>query len=256
MKDRLIRLRDWTFAALATLVAGNAHAQCELSVGWEPWPPYQFDDGQGGVTGVDGDLVSAILSEMDCSIQWVESSWNRQLKSVEAGELDAVIGASLTEERTAWGTFSEVYRRAANQLVVSREEAGRYPSLAAFLADGRILGVMREYHYGDEVMGLLAREEYRNQIQATTNAEANLQLLARGRIHGLLMDRFVAAHLIDKLELSEKIVPNALEVSADDLHVLFSKSSVDAADVARFNTVLARLKGDGTIQGIIDTYAK
>jgi polar amino acid transport system substrate-binding protein len=247
-------LRVLAFSGLL-LANQTVLAACEMSVGWEPWPPYQLLDESGDVSGVDGDLVSAIMSEMGCTVTWVEASWNQQLQSVESGSLDAAIGASRTPEREVWGLFSEAYRQSANNLVVTTDLAGQHASLEAFLEDGKILGVMLEYHYGDDVMALIGQQEYHSQIQETTANEANMKMLARGRLDGILMDKFVASTMRREMGVDDKVSSASIEVSADPIHMLFSKVSVSAETVGEFNGVLARLQADGTIQAILDKYS-
>jgi polar amino acid transport system substrate-binding protein len=238
------------------LGASTTLAACELIVGWEPWPPYQFANDEGQLTGVDGDLITAIGTEMGCKLSWVETTWKRQLAGIESGEISAVMSASHTPERAVFGRFSEIYRQSANHLVVSKALEGQYDSLEAFLDAGKKLGVMKDYHYGDEVMALLGRDQYGRQVQDTILSEANLRKLASGRIDGVLMDAFVISSLKREMGVADKLASSSIEVSTDGLHMLFSKVSVDQQTLDNFNTVLSRLQADGSIQKIIDQYSK
>lgn len=242
-------------AALMMLAAGAATA-CELAVGWEPWPPYQFEAEEGSISGLDGDLMNAIMAEMPCEASWVAATWKRQLEHLEAGKLDAALGASYTEARAAWGRFSESYRQAVNQLVVRSDLGGQYGSLQQFLAAGHKLGVMKDYHYGENAMALVADAAYADQIEVTVASEANILKLTSERVDGILMDAFVAAHLIREMDVADKVASETIEVSTDDIYALFSRASVDADTVARFNAVLADLKADGTIEEIIARYLR
>jgi ABC-type amino acid transport substrate-binding protein len=49
---------------------------------------------------------------------------------------------------------------------------------------------------------------------------------------------------------------SSIAVSRHDLHVLFSKASIDQRTVENFNTVLDRLKDDGILQKLIDKYSQ
>ncbi|MDX1569210.1 MAG: transporter substrate-binding domain-containing protein [Xanthomonadales bacterium] len=242
------------FGMVLLLVGSAAVGQCQLSVGWEPWPPYQFEAEDGSISGLDGDLMNAIMAEMPCEAEWMAATWKRQLERLQSGKLGAALGASYTPARAEWGRFSEPYRQAVNHLVVTPELDGQFDSLEAFLAAGHKLGVMKDYHYGDDVMATLANAAYSAQIEPTQASEANMLKLTSGRVDGILMDAFVAANLKHEMGVEDKVAAQAIAVSTDDIYALFSKASVDAATVERFNAVLAKLKADGTIQEIIGRY--
>ena len=61
-------------------------ASCALSVGWEPWQPYQLKVGDK-VTGLDNDLFSAIAAQAGCVVTFKERPWKRILEEVKLGEL-------------------------------------------------------------------------------------------------------------------------------------------------------------------------
>lgn len=242
--------------AIFCLPMMTAATACELIVGWEPWPPYQFEGDDGQITGLDGDLINAITTEMGCTLTWAQTTWKRQLAGVESGEYNAVMSASHTDERAVWGNFSDVYRQSANHLVLAKKLEGQFDSLESFLAAGKKLGVMKDYHYGDEVMVLLGSDQYRKQVQDTLAANANIKKLSSGRVDGILMDVFVISSLKREMGVADKLAAGSIEVSTDGLHVLFSKVSVDQPTLDRFNAVLSRLKADGTIQKIVDRYSQ
>ena len=243
------------FAGL-NMASPHGHAQCQLTVGWEPWPPYQYQSEDGTVVGLDADLMRAIADEMPCELEWVPATWKRQLERMKSGKQDAAVGASYTEDRTSWGRYSGTFRESVNHLVVAAALDGRYDSLEAFLSAGHTLGFMQDYHYGPEVMALLQSEAYADQLEATVATEANLLKLATGRVDGILMDAFVAASLKRGLDSAKaaRVGDQSIAVSGDDLHVLFSRASVSEDTADRFDAVLERLKADGTIQAIVDRY--
>ena len=227
---------------------------CELTVGWEPWPPFEFETADGQVSGLDGDLLATIAGEMNCTLTWVQTTWKRSLAAVESGEINLVMSASHTAERAVWGIYSESYRQSANHLVLGRDLQGKFDSLEAFLTDGKKLGIVKDYFYGEKVMEIIGADQYRKQVRDTLAANGNMKRLASGRVDGILMDAFVAKSLKRELGVEDKIAADSIEVSSHDLFVLFSKSSVEQQTVDEFNAVLARLKADGTIQRLFDQY--
>jgi polar amino acid transport system substrate-binding protein len=257
MPDSRIHKKDLFGLLLLVFIAVSpATTACELKIAWEPWPPYQQETDAGEVSGLDGDLLGAIVGEMDCTITWVQSTWKRSLQGVESGEISAVMSAIRTEDRAAWGRYSDVYRQSANHLVLGNDLEGQYDSLEDFLAAGNKLGIVKEYNYGNQVMALIADDQYKMQIRDTLAADANMKRVASGRVDGVLMDVFVASNLKREMSLADKIAASSIEVSSEDLHVLFSKASVDQQTVDDFNSVLARLRAEGALQILFDQYSQ
>ena len=253
------RFNNRKFLGLLLLVfsiSSPLASACELKITWEPWPPFEIETADGQVSGLEGDLLTAIVGEMDCTITWVQATWKRSLQDAESGKIDAVLSASYTEERAVWGRFSDVYRQSINHLVMGKDLGGRYGSLEAFLDAGKKLGIVKEYYYGEQVMALITAGQYRKQIYDTLAAEANMKKVASGRVDGALMDSFVASNLKQEMDVADKIAATSIEVSSEDLHVLFSKASVDQQTVDDFNNVLARLKADGTLKKLFDQYSQ
>ncbi len=64
------------------------------------YPPFNYLDEEGELTGFNVDLMRAICDELsvECSIQTV--SWNRLLPSLKEGEADAVIASIRVSEQT------------------------------------------------------------------------------------------------------------------------------------------------------------
>lgn len=256
MKNPKLYKRHFFGLMLLLLAASPITSACELNVAWEPWPPYEFATANGEVSGLDGDLLMAIVGEMDCTVTWVQKTWKRSLAGLESGEVSLVMSASHTEERAVWGRYSDVYRQSSNHLVLGKELQGQFASLEAFLDAGKKLGIVKDYYYGEEVLALISAEKYKKQVFDTLAANANMKKVASGRVDGILMDSFVASSLKREMGIVDKIAADSIEVSSHDLFVLFSKASVDQQTVDEFNKVLDRLKADGTIEQLLDKYSR
>ena len=42
---------------------------CELKITWEPWPPFEIETADGQVSGLEGDLLTVIVGEMDRKVE-------------------------------------------------------------------------------------------------------------------------------------------------------------------------------------------
>jgi len=242
-------MRRTLFAACALLsLAATPATACTLSMGWEEWQPYQYQQ-NGQLTGLDIDLVNAIAEEADCSVTFTEVPWARHLDRLAKGDLQLAAGASRTPEREGFAHFSAPYRTEAVALLTRSDAA--YDDLKAMLAAGGRLGVVREYEYGDAVADLIDSTAYGALVSAVDSDSTNYKKLLAGRIDGMLLDPYAAGALKTELGGATKI---AAVLTESPIHVMLSKASVEAATVERFNKALETLRSDGTYDAIVGRY--
>ena len=79
-------MRTLFLCLLAVLPLSSNAADCDgpYTSGWEPWEPYQYQQGDQ-ITGLDIDLVRAVVTNMGCEIAFKEMRWTRLLSEVEKG---------------------------------------------------------------------------------------------------------------------------------------------------------------------------
>ncbi|MDX1539646.1 transporter substrate-binding domain-containing protein [Arsukibacterium sp.] len=229
--------------------------QCSLTMGFDAWEPYQYMTVGNTVTGLDVELVRAVAAEMQCELNIVQGSWVELLGLLREGEIDFVLGASVTEDRQAFAYFSEPYRQEQFSLYVRADDVGLpVNSIEEFIAAGYKLGIVNEYYYGDELATLYASAEYRPQFVGAIISEMNMARLLDEEIDGLLEDSFVAASILRRKGLDDLIKPHQITLGNNDVYVMFSKASVEEQLVAEFNRGLAAIKQNGLYQQIMQRY--
>ncbi len=70
----------------------SAWATDEFVMGWESWEPFQYKNDQGEVTGLDIELISAIMGNIDRKISFKEMPWKRHLTLLEGGRVHIAAG--------------------------------------------------------------------------------------------------------------------------------------------------------------------
>ncbi len=227
---------------------------CELTIGWEDWPPYQYQvDGQ--LMGLDVELLTEIASGAGCTLQFREMPWARHLKEVEERRIDLAAGASRTPEREGFGWFSSPYRDERYALFLNRDARETwqpFTSLRELLAAGMRLGITRDYFYGDEFIEL--QKMFPQQIEAVRNDADNLPKLLRRRIDGFLSDPMVMNATLKERQLFDQVIyhPDFYLVTGD-IHILFSQR-VSPEVVSRFDASLRQLKESGRYAVIVGRY--
>ncbi len=236
--------------------ASDAASACALTVGWDPWEPYHYLAIGGQPQGLDIEIVGAVAEHAGCDLEFLQGGWDTLLRLLRAGELDLMLGATRTPAREDWARFSEPYRSESFRLYVldrqAEEFAGR--GLEALLEDGFRLGVTQGYYYGPGINRLIEQPGLENQVLEAPVGELNFTWLLDMQIDGFIEDPFVAAAIERRRRDAEPIVALPDELSEGQVAFMFSRESVDAGVVERFNAGISALRDSGRHQALLDQY--
>ena len=243
-------------AVFALTGCGEQSPPCQLTIGWDPWEPYQYQDVGGSVRGLDIELVEAMAESAGCGLMYEENDWAALLNRVREGAVDVILGATQTEDRASYGWFSDPYRSESFGLFVRSGEAANYSekTLVELLDKSFKIGVTNQYIYGDEVMALQDDPKYSAKFHGVTVGEANFERLRNFEIDGFLEDPFVAAAVIRRKGLHEDIEAHAIVIETGEVQLMFSRASVSEDIVKRFDAALAKIKQDGTHEKLMQKY--
>ena len=89
------------------------------------YPPFEFVNEEGTITGFDVELMNAIADEAGFEFEFVNTRWDGIFVALASGEFDAVISAAtITEERAEMVDFSDPYFDAGQVITVRADETG------------------------------------------------------------------------------------------------------------------------------------
>jgi polar amino acid transport system substrate-binding protein len=229
---------------------------CQLVLGWDPWEPYHYVDPLGQVQGLDIEIIEAAARRAGCGLHFEQGDWVTLLDMVQEGGIDFLPGATRTAARETYAHFSDPYRSERFALfgrsVESDSMDGRH--LESLLAAGKRIGVTEGYIYGEEVEALRDREEYADQFVTARIAELNMLRLVDGEIDAFLEDIYVASSILRRMGLSDQVEELPLQVELGEVHLMFSRVSVEEDLVKRLNAALTEIAEDGTIDRIVARY--
>lgn len=227
---------------------------CALRLGFEAWEPYQFMSLDNKASGLDIELMQAIADEMDCQLLTTQGTWVDLMAQLKVGDVDMLLGASVTPAREEFAYFSKPYRK--EQFVMFVRAAASLPetTLAEFLTAGKKIGIVSEYFYGTDFAELLADYKFKTQFIEASLSELNIARLLDEEIDGMIEDSFVARSMLRRKGLESQIARHAIELSSGDVFVMFSKKSVSAEQVSAFNDALTSIAKNGKYQQILDKY--
>jgi polar amino acid transport system substrate-binding protein len=236
-----------------------AESTCQFIMGYEQWKPYSYTNESNKVTGLDIELVQAIISNLGCKLTFQELvNWRRLLWSVEHGVVHIAAAADFTKERARWAYFSKPYRTSKVVMFVLKGTSKKYPflSLDTICNSDFKIGVSRGVYYGEHFNKLMKNPDFRKNIQEITMDKQNLKKLLNKRIDGFLEDSFAGMDLIRSNQVVDKIEIHPVHVNFADQYLLLSKKSVTPDMVDRINKSLAEIKAQGTYDKIINKYLK
>ncbi len=227
-----------------------------LVVGWENWPPYQYIDRLGQLIGLDIELLKAIADAAQCQIHFVEVPWKRHLYELKSGRIHIAMGASHNAERQVYALFSDPYRQETMALIVRTDQKQAYPlaRLEDVLQYPFSLGVTLGYHYGDEFNRLKQIPAFAARLQPVPHDQISYWKLLRHRLDGMLADPVTVSQQLKQMQLEDNLLRPLFNLYSNDIHLMFSKESVAAATVERFNRGLQRIRDNGTHARILRNY--
>lgn len=240
----------------AAQVASSTN-DCSFVMGFDIWEPYQFLDIRKQARGLDVDLLNLVAEDMQCTVEFKQDTWINLLNQLKTGDIDLVLGASMTDKRKEFAWFSDAYREERFQLYIRTSDVPkfRYADITGFMNSGKHLGIIGDYYYGEDMALLMENESLSPQFHSAIMSEINLARLLDEDIDGYLEDSFVGASLIRRRGLASLVAPHNINISNGPVYAMFSKKSVKQEDVERFNHSLNRIKENGQLDTLFRQYA-
>ena len=229
---------------------------CELTMGWESWAPYHYQEYGEKVKGLDIEMMDMITTETGCNISYQKGDWKVLLHKLKTGEIDLLTGASINDVRKQYATFSDGYRTESFQLYVRAGEVNKFEgyNMKELINNGFRLGVTMDYIYNDEVNSLQDNPENATKIIAVSTGLINYSKLSEGDIDGFLEDPVVGSSSIRRQGLEDQIELHPYIINTGDVHVMFSKVSVNEETIKGFNRALGKIRSDGRHQKLMNKY--
>ena len=94
----------------------------KIKFGYDDQPPYQFKGNNQRPSGLDIDIITAVLKEMNCSYNLRKISWKAHITRLKKGKYHLAGGASKNEERKKFADFSDTYRKESAIMLVQKNK--------------------------------------------------------------------------------------------------------------------------------------
>lgn len=241
-----------TQSAAATAAA----PPCKLRVGWDPWEPYQYQSADGSMQGLDVEIIRQIAADAGCELAFIRGNWGELLGRLREAEIHVLMAATPTEDRRAFAHFSPAYRSESFALYTRAEDAEAYAKLglAELVGQGRRIAVTDGYYYGEAATQLILGDETGKAFISAPLVELNYTRLIDGEVDALLDDPFVAAAVLRRKGLDQRITRHPLQIHSGEVSLMYSQAGVEEAVLKRLDRALMQRKTDGTLSKLIAKY--
>lgn len=212
------------------------------------WPPYVGEELED--YGFTSEIVTASFERMGYEVKIEFMPWARVLQEVEQGHYDAGFPAYYSEERANTYFLTDAFVEGP---VVFYKQAGENITYTT-------LEDLKPYRIG-VVLGYVNTPEFDAadylQKDAANNDEQNLKKLLLNRLDLVVIDRFVAASIIDQSipEAKDSLDFLSPPLEVKTLHVILSRNTENAEQKLKdFHEGLQQIIADGTFAQIMEKH--
>lgn len=216
------------------------------------FPPYEFLDtsvkDRKKIDGIDMKIAEAVAQKLGVKLEVQDITFQSLLSSITTGKVDIAISAiNPTEERKKTVDFSNNYLEGKQTLLVRKEDAGKYKSLADF--EGKKIAVQKS-----TIQEKLATSQIPNaQIVALAKVPDALLELKQGKVDAVPVQNIVGGqYLVTNDDLAATNI--YFDKYSGGSAVAVPKGSDDV--IAVINEVIKENQENGNIDKWVDEMTK
>lgn len=182
----------------------------KLTIGADPFPPYQYYDEAGNIRGSDYEVVKAVIDRMNCTATYIIDEWQAVEKAFANKEIDLVFQVQKTPEREKNYYFSSKLRDATTSIVTSTDRTDQ-SDINELFADHSKLGVIEGYMYGDIIDSIdaehkIAFKSLDDLLQSVNDGSTEFGVVDLGVYNYLNRDnRYSNTKLLEKLNFNRPL---------------------------------------------------
>ncbi len=188
--------------ALADRLA-DIQANGKIVVATSPdWPPYEYIDDEGNVTGTDILMVKWMAEQLGVELEIQEMAFDACLAAVGLGDVDMVVaGLTFDEERLNVMELTGIYWNEGDQgLIVKKGQGAACNTAAAF--DGKIVAAQN----GTNQQIMVEEQLTGATLELITKIPDGVNMVKNGRVDALAIPKTVYDSVLaenDDLEVAE-----------------------------------------------------
>lgn len=205
-----------------------------IRVGFSAFPPFRFETPDGKPTGIEVDFVNELLHRMNLTPVFVHAPFVRNLKMMETGDIDLMIGVLRRPEREAYMQFIDPpYSTGAKcAFFMLKERCSEIKSYEDLY--GKTIGVSNGVAYFKRFDDDVSLNKYK-----VRNIYQNMDKLLKGRIDVFISEEFTAKYMLFKRGAGNRIGVAKYKIEVEQsVYLTLSKMSQFAHRENEFSKVL------------------
>jgi signal transduction histidine kinase len=156
------------------------------------WPPFSSVNKQGGISGIDVEIVKLIAQRTTLNLQWERtSSWPETLRKAATGEIDFIAGIARTEERRKLLglQFTEIYCEFPTA-IVTRKDMPFFTSMSALKS--KRVALPRDYAATEKLLKIYPDAH----VTLTDNEEQSMLFVSSSKADATILNVASAGYIV------------------------------------------------------------
>jgi ABC-type amino acid transport substrate-binding protein len=250
-------LMAWLF--ITDAACGIAKDKKTVKVRVTDYAPLFMKDANRNWTGMEVELVKAVVEDAGLKCEFVEMSWVRAILEIENGGIDLLANASKTKEREEFMHFVGPERYTEMVMVVKDSNKGvvikNLDDLAKIAAQKNTkFGIQYGVFYSNAFTEKMKDPKFAANFEEASTMETNVSKIKEELVFGFFEDKIYLKHLIKTNPQCKGLAIGTFSFGKDPLYFGISKKT-DPAVVKAIKASFDKLKSNGTLDKIIKKYS-
>jgi polar amino acid transport system substrate-binding protein len=215
--------------------------------GHPDYSPVMWREGEY-MAGVGTEVLKLACEGLDINVESeYQGSWRQVLDKAAAGQIDAIVGMYMTDERQKDFAFSLPYMKDPVVVFVAKDKAFPFKKYND-LAGKRGTSTVGD-SFGSEFDKFIAQKLT---VTRALTAEENFNRLLSGEADYFICAMYSGLLEAQKMDISDKIEYLPTKATAENLYIALSKKSRHLKLLPQINKKIEALVKEGTVDKLID----
>ncbi len=227
----------------------------KLIIGLEDYAPSEYVDDKGNIIGIGIDLVKEAILRLGYSsdnFEFVVTPWSRLMEMGKLGEVDVLLDAFYTEERSETFDYSnQVYAHYDFYFIALDKNRQTFDG-TLFSKPVKTLGVVRGYQYSDEIKALL--EQHQLAIDEVGTTDELMKGILNGRYEVIIESDIFAKFYLKEHGVEEKITLLWKPLDSMESYMMYPKINKKDGWRESIDEEIDNIINDGTYDNILNYY--
>ena len=219
----------------------------KIVIGITEYAPMNYYDDSGKLVGFDTEFAEAVCEKLGLTPEFIVIDWSSKETELKAKAIDCIWnGLTVLEERKENMAFTMPYLTNKQCVVIRAEDAGKYTDVASLSG----VAVVAE----DGSAGATAIEaDLKDSKFTPVDAQSTALLEVKSKTaDACVIDISMAKSMTGAgTDYADLMIVDAIEMMDEEYAIGFR---LDSSAVAKFDSVIKEMLGDGTIEAIAEKY--